>query len=151
MPSAFHGIRPLVEQKLINRTEAMQVLETPEGHFADVKRIEITPAKLSETISAFANAAGGELYIGVGEVLVENGLAKKRFWKGFETMEAANGIFQLLERMLPLGDHYHATWLHTSDESLPGYILHLAIGKAQEAIPSSDGSFLSGEILKILK
>jgi ATP-dependent DNA helicase RecG len=90
----------MVEQKQIDRTEAKQILEIPEGHFADVKRIEITPAKLSESISAFANAAGGELYVGVGEVLVEDGLTKKRFWKGFETMEAANGIFQVLERIV---------------------------------------------------
>lgn len=56
-------------------------------------------------------------------------------------MEDANGIFQVLERMLPLGEHYQATWLHTSEESLPGFILHLAIGKTQEATPSSDGGF----------
>lgn len=131
---------PVVEQKQIDSAEAKLILDIPEGHFADVKRIEITPAKLSESISAFANAAGGELYVGVGEVLIEDGV-RKRFWKGYSTMEEANGIFQLLERMLPLGDHYHATWLRTADDSLPGYILHLTIGKTQEAIPSSDGSF----------
>jgi ATP-dependent DNA helicase RecG len=72
----------MFEQKQVGRTEAMLILDIPEGHFADVKRIEIAPAKLSESISAFANAAGGELYIGVGEVLVGDGLTKKRFWKG---------------------------------------------------------------------
>lgn len=131
----------MVEQKQIDQNEAALILSIPEGHFADVKRIEITPAKLSESISAFANAAGGELYVGVGEVLVEDGLTKKRFWKGFNTMEDANGIFQVLERMLPLGEHYQATWLHTGEPSLPGFILHLAIGKTQEAIASSDGTF----------
>jgi ATP-dependent DNA helicase RecG len=32
-----------------------------------VKAIEIRPAKMTQTVSAFANAAGGELYIGVDE------------------------------------------------------------------------------------
>jgi ATP-dependent DNA helicase RecG len=132
----------MVEQKQIDRVEAMLVLELPEGHFADVKRIEIAPAKLSESISAFANAAGGEIYIGIGEeTAAGSGSNKRRFWKGFPTMEAANGIFQLLERMLPLGNHYHAAWLHTGEADVPGYVLHLVISKTQEAIPSSDGSY----------
>lgn len=38
-----------------------------EGHFADVKAREIAPAKLTKTISAFANTAGGDIYIGIAE------------------------------------------------------------------------------------
>lgn len=66
----------MVEQKRIDSDEAILILEISEGHFADVKRAEIAPAKLSESISAFANAAGGELYIGIAEVLVGDGTEK---------------------------------------------------------------------------
>ena len=127
----------MVEQKQIDRKEAILILGTVESHFADVKRVDVSPAKLSESISAFANAAGGELFIGIGKSVGASG----RFWKGFASMEEANGLFQLLERMLPLGNHYHATWLHSSDKDFPGYVLNLVIGKTQEAIPSSDGSY----------
>ena len=34
------------------------VLHIGEGHFCDVKSIDIRPARLTETISAFANADG---------------------------------------------------------------------------------------------
>jgi ATP-dependent DNA helicase RecG len=129
----------MVEQKQADRIEAMLIMEIAEGHFSDVKRVDIAPAKLSESISAFANASGGEIYVGIGEENIGN--EKKRFWRGFATMEAANGIFQVLERMLPLGNHYHAMWLNTAEADLPGYVLHLVIDKTQEAISSSDGSF----------
>jgi hypothetical protein len=37
------------------------ILQLEEDHFHDVKAKEIKPAKLSESVSAFANAAGGEM------------------------------------------------------------------------------------------
>ena len=129
-----------VDTKKIDRAEATRILEISEGHFADIKRIEIAPAKLSQSISAFANSAGGELYVGVGEVLVGEGQTK-RFWKGFKSMEAANGLFQVIEKMFPLGDHYKATWLEIADDDLPGLILHLVVEKTQEVIAASDGNF----------
>ena len=46
----------MVEQKQADRIEAMLIMEIAEGHFSDVKRVDIAPAKLSESISAFANA-----------------------------------------------------------------------------------------------
>src|SRR5262249_18008952 len=58
----------------ISAPQADRVTQTEEGQFADVKAIEITPAKLTKTISAFANSDGGDLYIGIAEV----GADKKR-------------------------------------------------------------------------
>jgi hypothetical protein len=49
----------MVDQKTIDRAEVARVLALEEGHFLELKRIEIGAAKLSETISAFGNAAGG--------------------------------------------------------------------------------------------
>lgn len=127
----------MVEQKQVSRDEAARITQIAEGHFADVKRIEVSPAKLSESISAFANAAGGELFIGVGE----RDDKTARFWSGFKTMEDANGLFQQIERMLPMGNHYNAVWLTCEDKEFPGYVLHLTIAKTQQALASSDGTF----------
>ena len=51
----------------ISAEQAAKVLSLEEGHFADVKAIEIAPSKLAQTLSAFANADDGELYIGIAE------------------------------------------------------------------------------------
>ena len=45
--------------------QVQEVLSYTEGHFLDVKAREIRPSKLSKAISAFANADGGELYVGI--------------------------------------------------------------------------------------
>ena len=65
------------------------VLKLKEGHFAEVKAIDIKPSKLTKTLSAFANADGGELYIGIDEEKVNR--KKIRKWRGFSDQEAANG------------------------------------------------------------
>lgn len=46
-----------------------------EGHFLDVKAIEIAPAKLTKTLSALSNAEGGEVYIGIAETRRRAGCA----------------------------------------------------------------------------
>jgi ATP-dependent DNA helicase RecG len=61
----------------ISAEQAAKVLSLEEGHFAGVKAIEIAPSKLTQTLSAFANADGGELYIGIAE----QGTGKPRAWR----------------------------------------------------------------------
>jgi ATP-dependent DNA helicase RecG len=49
----------MIEVVRITGQQAARVIETTEGQFADAKAKEIAPAKLSKTISAFANSDGG--------------------------------------------------------------------------------------------
>jgi ATP-dependent DNA helicase RecG len=51
----------------IDDAQAAKIIATQENYLNDIKAREIKPAKLSETISAFANAAGGDVYVGIGE------------------------------------------------------------------------------------
>ena len=51
----------------ITAEEVAKLLARQEGHFLDMKGKRIAPAKLTRSISAFANADGGELLIGVEE------------------------------------------------------------------------------------
>ncbi len=65
------------------------VLALPEGHFHDLKSKDIAPTKLTRTIAAFANASGGEIYVGIDELTGPAG-AKIRKWRGFVDPEEAN-------------------------------------------------------------
>jgi len=123
-----------IDKREISRSEADRILEIEEGHYIDLKAVETEPAGLSEAVSAFANTAGGELFIGIDEKVI--GGKKKRKWRGFTDMEAANDRIATIERMSPLGNHYRAEFLICKEE--PGALLHLTIFKAKEILKASN-------------
>lgn len=123
----------MIEQKTIDHDEVVRILAMEEGHFLDFKAAAIAPAKLSESISAFGNTAGGELFVGISEDR-EKG---RRLWRGFGSMEDANGLFQVLHGMAPLGINYNATWL--SGDGSTGYVLQVIIAKTKDILVATDG------------
>ena len=66
----------MIEHKRVDRAEADRILGLEESHFLDFKSCAISPSKLSESISAFANTAGGELSIGLPSVTVATKMVK---------------------------------------------------------------------------
>ncbi len=118
----------------IDEQKLTDLLQLDEGHFADLKSVDIAPSKLTKTFSAFANTSGGDVYVGIDEVEGING--KERIWRGFEDPEAANPIFQVLEGLGPLANNYAAEFLRAP--GVPGLVLHLNIFKTQEIISSSE-------------
>jgi ATP-dependent DNA helicase RecG len=125
----------MAEKQKIDSAEVARILPLEEGSYLDVKGVAIGPAKLSRSISAFANTSGGELFIGISEEVTAEG--KVRSWEGFKDIEAANPIFQILEKMNPIGGHYSATFL-TADDN-PGLVLHLVIFKTKDILKSTEG------------
>src|SRR4051812_38569322 len=91
---------PLVQ---ITDKQLLEVLSYTEGHFLDVKAKEIRPSKLTKAISAFANADGGELYVGIAETTP---LPFPHRWQGFADPEDANSHLQVFETLFPLGEGY---------------------------------------------
>lgn len=125
---------PIALRKL-NLSQREALLEIEESHFIDLKSSEISPANLTKTASAFCNTSGGEVFVGVEEVVDLFG--KQRNWAGFKDQEAGNTFFQVLEKMSPLGNHYEAEFL-ASDGAF-GLVLHLTFFKTQEILAASSG------------
>jgi ATP-dependent DNA helicase RecG len=123
-----------IDKRDISRMEADRILQIEESHYIDLKAVEIAPASLSEAVSAFSNTAGGELFIGIDEKT--NG-KKVRKWRGFKDVEAANDRISIIEKMSPLGSHYHAEFLTCKEEK--GALLHLTIFKTKEIMKASNG------------
>lgn len=123
-----------MDTRKITDEEADAILQMEETHFRDVKAREIKPAKLSQSIAAFANTAGGELFIGVAEKRDAGG--KSTEWIGFADQEAANPIFAMLEG-LGGPDFVRAAFLEC--EGRPGYVLHLLVQKTRQVVVSTDG------------
>lgn len=118
----------------LSADERAALLLISETHFVDLKSAAISPAKLTKTISAFANTSGGEIYIGIDEVSKIDDI--ERVWEGFANEEAANPIFQVLEKMMPLANGYSSEFL--SSPGVNGLVLHLTLFKSQDIIAASD-------------
>lgn len=119
----------------ISAEDATQILALEESHFIDVKAREIKPAKLSMSVSAFANTAGGELFIGIAEKRDQDG--KRTTWMGFPDQEAANPILAMLEG-LGAPDFVETSFLEC--DGCEGYLLHLVVQKTRRVVLSTDGT-----------
>ncbi|MGA2977769.1 MAG: RNA-binding domain-containing protein [Spirochaetia bacterium] len=118
-----------IETVEINDSQCDSILVLVENHFIDHKAIEVQPSKLSRSVSAFANADGGELYVGI----TDNGK-----WIGFPSIEDANAHLQTLEQMFPLGNGYIGTFLSNPLKS--GYVLQIVVHKSRSIIKASNGT-----------
>jgi ATP-dependent DNA helicase RecG len=104
------------------------IVKYDEAQLGEVKAIEILPGKMSETVSAFANADGGELWVGVDEDQVTN----RRSWRGFQKIEDANAHIEILDKVMQLGQGYSFGFLR--HRSSRGLVLHIEVGKVREII-----------------
>jgi len=116
----------------IEDTQAAKIMATQENHWNDIKALDIKPAKLSQTVSAFANASGGDIYLGIGE----DKQTKIRSWIGFDDPEEANDVAHVLFQAHPFGNHLKFEFL--SNPNLPGLVLHTTVKKVKEIVKSSD-------------
>lgn len=117
----------------VDAEQAARIINTEENYLNDVKAIEIKPAKLSDTVSAFANFMGGDMYIGIDE----DKQTKSRSWRGFDSPEDANSIVHVLVQCHNLGNHLSFEYLQC--DSHPGYVFHITIKKVKEIVKSSSG------------
>ena len=125
-----------VSTKTLSAEELVRILTTEESHFVDLKSARISPAKLSNTVSAFANAGGGEIFVGIEEVQGDAG--KSRHWSGFVDAEEANPIIQVLER-LDVRWAYISVGFFASSE-MDGLVLHITVFKAPDILLATDGN-----------
>ncbi len=115
----------------IRKSDYKKIIALEEGHFLDLKAIDIKPAKLTNAISAFANADGGELYVGIAE----DKTTKTRYWKGFNNVEAANGHLQVFNELFPLGQEFAYEFLSYFNS----LVLHVEIQKTLDIKIASNG------------
>jgi ATP-dependent DNA helicase RecG len=125
-----------IELSQITQQQGDAILARHEGHFGDFKAIEIAPKKLTCSISAFTNASGGELFIGIDEKETEAGVVHS--WRGFAKPEDANGHLQAFEELFPLGQDYSYAFLQ--NPSAPGFVLHVDVRKSRDIAVASDGT-----------
>jgi ATP-dependent DNA helicase RecG len=116
----------------IDSFQVLRLLASREGQYLDFKAIDIAPGKITKHLSAFANADGGELFIGLDEVA-----GQPMRWRGFSTEENANGHVQAFEQFFPLGQD--STYDFISSKGQDGFLLHITVRKTKDVRRASDG------------
>lgn len=123
-----------MDVQTITPEQARHLIARAEGHFVDNKAIEISPAKLTKALSAFANADGGELVIGFEEP------APGSFnWRGFGRPEDANGHIQVLEEHFPYSGDFVYEFLEA--DGFVGTILRVTVLKTRDLRKAADGKY----------
>lgn len=120
---------------MLSAAQEKEILLKSESQFFDFKRIQIEPAKLCRTVVAFANADGGELYVGVADANSAKGSDRL---SGFENEEAANAHLQAINAEIdpPISGLEHEFVIAPSDPER--VILHLLVPKSPDVHFSSD-------------
>ena len=81
----------MIETREATIEEIEKLLNANEDHFFDIKSRDIAPSKLQETFVAFANADGGDIYIGIED----KKYAGERI-RPFIEPESANALISVL-------------------------------------------------------
>ena len=120
----------ITRQVLPKETDLLLRLE--EDHFNDIKSKDINPNKLQETFVAFANADGGELWLGIEDRKV----ATNRL-NGFKNKEDANDhLHTLLEKTNPSVENVDLEYV---DLGVNGFLLHITIPKSTKVHYCANG------------
>ncbi|WP_424973410.1 ATP-binding protein [Dinoroseobacter sp. S124A] len=113
----------------ISVDEVGRLLVLDEGQRLDFKSARIAPAKLSQSLSSFANTDGGEIFIGIED---------DKTWFGFENIEAANPVASLVYEMFPVEDYVNCVFLR--GENIPNLVLKIEISRTPDIKYATSGS-----------
>lgn len=116
-----------METTVLSIDDLTAICTTRETHFSDRKSRNVQPGKLTKLMSAFANADGGEMYVGIED---------DGTWNGFSNEEACNGHLQAFEPLFPYGQEFNYEFFeHPVNKTI---VLHAQISKTREVKYATD-------------
>lgn len=120
------------QAQTITENEIHRIFGIEENHFNDFKAKDISGKKFSKIVSAFGNASGGEIYLGIRE---END-TKTKHWEGFLHIEDANPFLQILDSIPYVENFYEVDFL--KHPTLNTFVLKVAIFKTNSIVRTTD-------------
>lgn len=116
----------------LSEKEVSEIFDIEENHFNDFKAKEISGKKLSKAVSAFSNASGGDIYVGIRE----EPKTKIKHWEGFPDVEAANSMLQVLDSINNISGFHEVEFL--MHPVLRTYVLKITVFKTQAIVLATD-------------
>lgn len=121
-------------KSVITNEDVVDIISRTESWIMDMKGKDIKPAKLSKTVSAFANTNGGDIFVGISHYQEDK---KKYYWDGYADEESFNQVTALLDDILPNYDYYSIeAYEHPTEHT---YVFHIIIHKTANIVNASDG------------
>jgi ATP-dependent DNA helicase RecG len=124
-----------METKTISAADAILLSTKQEDHFFDRKAAAIKGAKIQKIAVAFANADGGEAYVGITDEKDEPDPTKR--WAGAPNIEDYNQHIQALTEIQPA---LPMDLAFLKAEGKHSYVLRIQIEKSQAVHKTSDGT-----------
>ncbi len=124
-----------MQTKTVSAADALLLSTRQEDHFFDRKAAAIKGAKLQKIAVAFANADGGEVFVGIADTKDEADPEKR--WKGAANIEDYNQHIQALTEVQPALP-MELTFLKVEGKS--GYVLRIQIEKSQSVHRAADNT-----------
>lgn len=119
----------------LSKADAVELSSQSEGHFYDRKAAQIKGAKLQKVVCAFANADGGDAYVGIADDKDQPDPEKR--WSGAASMEDFN---QLIQSVLEIAPTPPIEMEFLKSTLSPNYVLHIQVEKSQSVHQCSDGT-----------
>lgn len=119
----------------ISEREAAQICKRDEGHFFERKGRDASGKQMQKIATAFANADGGELMVGIKDDKHEVDASKR--WDGAKRLEELNGHLQSLFDIKPTLDLRYEVLTCAKRK---GSVLRVIVEKGSQVHYTSDGS-----------
>ena len=125
-----------IDIKNISIKDADKIIEKEESHFYDFKSKEVSGAKIQKIAVAFANADGGEVFVGIKDIKDE-AITSKR-WDGMASMEDYNSILSSLMLITPTLD---VSKIFITCSEYSGYVLNIKVEKSSQVHCTSSNEY----------
>ncbi|MCC2446273.1 putative DNA binding domain-containing protein [Bacillus cereus] len=123
--------------KVISKGEALKIISEEETHFLDLKSKEISGKKIQKIVSSFANADGGEIYVGIWDEKEEVDMPIQR-WNGFENQEEANQLIQSVTLNINPSPQVDIEFYKVEHEDNHGIVMKISVFKSAEIHYTAD-------------
>lgn len=120
------------DSKVLSDADIKIIFEIEEDHFNEFKAKSVSGKGFSKAVSAFANASGGDIYLGIRE----ERKTKIKHWEGFGSIEDANCFLQVMESISFIEQYYEIEYL--KHNVLQTYVVKVSIFKTREIIETTD-------------
>ncbi len=121
------------QTRTLTDNDLIKLFAIEEDHFNDFKAKDISGKGFSKIVSAFGNASGGDVYVGIRE---END-TKIKHWEGFSTIEDCNAFLQIIDSITSVLGYYDVEFL--KHPTLNTYVLRITIFKTPAIVYTTDG------------
>jgi len=124
-----------MKEKILDSKDVFELSTRQEGHFYERKAKAISGKNIQKIVTAFANADGGDLLVGIRDEKDEPDTTKR--WDGNIGKEYFNEVFQNIMEIKPSIPYTPIFLFNPADNT---YALQITVEKSEKVHQTSDGT-----------